>query len=151
MTILPLEGGCRCGHVRMKISAPPMMTMACHCKGCQRMTASAFSLSVMVPSAGFEVISGEPVIGGLHGPDVHHHFCPNCMSWLFTRAEGMDWFVNVRATLLDDDRWATPFMETFTSEKLAWVTTPAKHSFEGFPAPENYPALMQAYAAKAGA
>lgn len=143
---LPLEGGCRCGLVRIKVSAPPMMTMACHCTGCQRMTASAFSLSAMIPAAGFEVIAGEPVIGGLHGADVHHWFCPNCMSWVFTRAAGADWFVNVRATLLDDARWATPFLETYTSEKLDWVTTPAKHSFARFPEMADYEGLMKNYA-----
>ena len=35
---LPLEGGCRCGQVRLKISAPPLLTMACHCTGCQKMS-----------------------------------------------------------------------------------------------------------------
>jgi hypothetical protein len=143
---LPWEGGCRCGQVRMKISAPPLLTMACHCTGCQRMTGSAFSLSVAVPSAGFEVARGEPVIGGLHGDDVHHYFCPHCMSWMFTRPVGLDWFVNVRATLLDDARWFEPFVETCTSERLPWATTPAAHSFPTFPEMDAYGALTQAFA-----
>ncbi|MCI3133203.1 GFA family protein [Phenylobacterium aquaticum] len=84
MPPLPLAGGCRCGQVRFEISAPPLITMACHCRGCQRMTASAFSLSVLVPAAGFTVTAGEPVIGGLHGSPKHFH-CPHCMSWMFTR------------------------------------------------------------------
>ena len=63
--------------------------MACHCTGCQRMTASAFSLSALYPSSGFEVTEGRPVIGGLHGP-ARHFFCPHCMSWLFTRPEGTE-------------------------------------------------------------
>ena len=63
----PLEGGCRCGQVRFRIAAPPIITTACHCTGCQRMSASAFSLSAAIPSVAFLVIQGEPVIGGLHG------------------------------------------------------------------------------------
>ncbi|MBW4665756.1 MAG: hypothetical protein KME01_16440 [Chroococcus sp. CMT-3BRIN-NPC107] len=39
---LPWEGSCRCGH-RIKVSVPPLLTMACHCTGCKRLTASAFS------------------------------------------------------------------------------------------------------------
>jgi hypothetical protein len=144
----PCEGGCRCGLVRLRISASPLLTMACHCTGCQRMTASAYSLSVAIPSEGFSVIKGEPVIGGLHGA-TRHFFCPHCMSWMFTRAEGMDWFVNLRPTMLDDPRWFVPFIETFTSEKLPWATTPAVHSFAGFPAFEDYAALTQEYAAAA--
>lgn len=145
---LPVEGGCRCGQVRFRISAPPLLTMACHCTGCQRMTASAFSLSAAIPTQAFEVIAGEPVIGGLHGADVHHYFCPRCMSWMFTRPQGMDWFVNVRATLLDDARWTSPFVETFTSEKLPWVTTPAAHSYPQFPPMEDFQTLIPEYAAK---
>jgi len=80
----PLAGGCRCGQVRFRIAAPPIITMACHCTGCQRMSASAFSLSAVIPSAAFLVTQGEPVIGGLHGPS-RHFFCPYCMSWMFTR------------------------------------------------------------------
>ena len=142
---LPWEGGCRCGQVRIKVSAPPLLTMACHCTGCQRMTASAFSLSVAVPSEGFEVTQGEPVIGGLHGA-TRHYFCPHCMSWMFTRPEGMDWFVNLRATMLDDAVWFAPFIETWTSEKLPWATTPAVHSYAALPPMEDYEGLLQDYA-----
>ena len=37
------------------MTVPPFLTMACHCTGCQRMTASAFSLSAAFPGNGFSV------------------------------------------------------------------------------------------------
>jgi hypothetical protein len=146
---LPQDGGCRCGKVRFRISAPPLLTMACHCAGCQRMSSSAYSLSAAIPSDGFEILSGEPVIGGLHG-QAHHHFCGYCMSWMFTRAEGMDWFVNVRPTMLDDARWFVPYIETYTSEALPWAKTPAVESFPVFPAIDDYAGLTERYAEWAG-
>ena len=73
---LPWDGQCRCGQTRFRITAAPFLTMACHCTGCQRMSASAFSLSVAVPAEGFAVTAGEPVIGGLHGT-TRHFFCPH--------------------------------------------------------------------------
>jgi hypothetical protein len=142
---LPMEGGCRCGQVRLKISAPPLLTMACHCTGCQKMSASAFSLSAAIPSEGFEVIQGEPVVGGLHGPS-RHYFCPHCKSWMFTRPEGIDFFVNLRPTMLDDASWFTPYVETFTSEMLPWAATGAVHSFETFPAFDQYDGLTRGFA-----
>lgn len=145
---LPWQGGCRCGKVRFEVSAPPLLSMACHCAGCQRMTSSAFSLSLAIPTEGFEVTQGEPVIGGLHGPDRHYH-CPYCMSWMFTRAAGLDWFVNLRTTMLDRPGAFPPFIETFTSEKLPWVTTPATHSFPTFPEFDQYPDLTRDYMAQA--
>ncbi|WP_276206561.1 GFA family protein [Halomonas campaniensis] len=123
--------------------------MACHCTGCQQMTSSAFSLSSLFSSAAFSITSGEPVIGGLHG-NTRHFFCGHCMSWLFTRPEGMDDLVNVRSTLLENSRTYKPFIETYTDEKLEWTMTGAEHSFVKFPPQEKFPELLQEYAQKQG-
>ena len=145
---LPLDGACRCGRVKIRISAPPMITMACHCTGCQRMSGSAYSLSAAVPTPAFAVTEGEPVIAGA-SPEAGHHFCPDCMTWMFTRPAGLDFFVNVRPTMLDDTSWFTPFIETFTSEKLPWAATGAPHSYETFPPYEAFDGLIQDYGAQA--
>lgn len=139
------KGSCRCGKVAFEVSAKPLMTMACHCTGCQKMTSSAFSLSSLIPSAAFSVASGEPVIGGLHG-SAQHFFCSYCMSWLFTRPEGMDDLVNVRSTMLDDCQSYQPFMETYTDERLEWATTGAKYSFSKYPPQDKFPELIQEFA-----
>jgi hypothetical protein len=68
---LPWAGGCRCGRTRFEVTAAPLLSSACHCAGCQRMTASAYSLSLAVPAEAFTVTEGEPVIGALHGPNKH--------------------------------------------------------------------------------
>lgn len=142
---LPMEGSCRCGQIRIRISAPPLLTMACHCRGCQKMSASAFSCSAAIPSQGFEVTKGEPVIGGIHGDDLHHYHCPRCKSWMFTKASFIDAFVNIRPTMLDDASWFTPFVETYTSAKLPWATTGAAHSFAEFPPMEAYEGLTKSF------
>ncbi|MFN3573770.1 MAG: GFA family protein [Phenylobacterium sp.] len=111
------------------------------------MTASAFSLSALFAAEDFEVTAGEPVIGGLHGA-TRHFFCPHCMSWMFTRPEGAEGFVNVRSTLFDDPSGLEPFMETMTAEKLPWASTPAVEGFAGFPQPADFGRLMAAYASR---
>ncbi len=146
-TKLPMRGSCRCGEVTFEIGAPPLMTAVCHCTGCQRMSGSAFSLTATVPADAFTVTQGEPVIGGLRGPELHHYCCPSCMSWMFTRIEGAAAIVNIRPTLLDDASWFVPFIETMTKEKLSWVDVPARHRFEGFPAVAERPGLIAAFAA----
>jgi hypothetical protein len=108
------------------------------------MSASAYSLSAAIPSEGFEVLRGEPVIGGLRNPELRHYFCPRCMSWMYTRFRPE--FVNVRVTMLDELAWFTPFIETWTKTRLPWVRIPAAHSFEEFPPMEELPALIQAFA-----
>jgi hypothetical protein len=145
---LPVEGACMCGQVRLKISAPPIMTMACHCKGCQKLSASAFSLTALIPAEGVEVI-GQTAIGALHN-ESKYEYCPRCLNWLFTRPAGMP-FVNVRPTMFNIPSWSTPFAETCVGEKLSWARTSAVHSYDQYPPEADYGRLMQEYAAQAHA
>lgn len=142
-----IEGTCRCGATAFEVSAEPLITSACHCRGCQQMSASAFSLTALIPEAGFRLTRGEPVIGGLKAPDQQHHFCPACLTWMFTRIEGAP-FVNVRSVLLEGAAHAEPFMETMTRDRLPWVQTPARFSYEGFPPQEAFGELLAAYASR---
>ncbi len=132
----------------MRITKPPLVTTACHCRGCQRMSSSAYSLTGIFPADGFQVSSGEPVIGGLHGAETAHFFCAYCMTWLFTRPQTAPQVVNVRPTLFDDTSWAAPFIETFVETKLPWANTGAQHSFPSFPAMDRFEGLMQAFASQ---
>ncbi len=146
---LPMDGGCRCGKVRFRISAAPMFTAICHCTGCQRMTAGAYSTTVAVPRGGFAIVEGETVIGGLRGERLHHRHCDQCKSWVYTDFEPDMGFVNVRATMLDDPSWFTPFIENYTSEALPWaIVGSATHSFEKFPSMEDYQPLLAEFAAR---
>lgn len=146
---LPWRGGCRCGTLRFEISQPPLIASVCHCRGCQLMTGSAFSTTLVIPVDGFAVISGTPVIGGLHGDDAHHQHCDRCKSWTFTTMAAPEMaFVNVRATMLDDASWFVPYMETQTAEMLPWATTPAVRRYERFPKMDEYEALAAEYAEK---
>lgn len=109
------------------------------------MTGSAYSLTLTLPASGMSVTSGEPVLGGLHGATKHYH-CPHCLSWVFTRPEGMaDQFVNLRATMLDDASWVVPYVETFTEEKLPWASTPSVHSYARVPDVSEYMRLAQEF------
>jgi hypothetical protein len=145
---LPWEGGCRCGEVRIRVTAPPLLAMACHCTGCRKMSASAFSLTLSVPAEGFEVIEGGTAIGGICGPQIHHHHCDRCKSWVFTRVDGLDFLVNLRATMLDDHLWFAPFVEAYVAEKLPWAATGAAHSYGTHPPMEDYQALVADYQAR---
>ena len=145
MTI-PADGGCRCGRVRFRLSAAPLLTMACHCRGCQRMTASAYSTSIAIPADGFALLQGETEPGGCHAPGQDHQHCGWCKSWLFTRLPPELGFINVRATMLDEPGWYAPFVETFTSTAFSWAKTGAPHSYPEFPPIETYQKLIAEFA-----
>ncbi|MFL6764395.1 MAG: GFA family protein [Sphingomicrobium sp.] len=139
-------GQCRCGSVRFEASGAPLITMACHCAGCQRMTGGAYSLSSLYPAERFEVTQGETVRGGLKsGPD--HRFCAECMSWIWTVPEGLEAFVNVRAPMFDDAPGHRPYVEMCVNEALPGAASGAARSYEGFPQESEFPELIGEYAA----
>lgn len=141
-----VTGSCRCGQVAFEVRSQPVMTSACHCVGCQKMSSSAFSLTALFPAEAFFITRGSPVIGGMHG-SIRHYFCPHCLSWLFTRPGESDAFIGVRSSLLDQPQRYAPFMETWVREKLPWANTGARVSYDAFPDPQDYPALMAEFTA----
>lgn len=112
----------------------------------QRLSASAFSLTSIIPAEGFRIVAGTPVERSLPGSLRHHFFCPECMTLMFTKMQGADARVNMRPTLCDDAGWVVPFVEMMTRHKLAWAQTCAVHSFDGFPVLEEFVDLFDAFA-----
>lgn len=145
----PVEGGCRCGRVRFRLLAAPLMEMACHCRVCQQMTSSAFSTGLMVSADAF-AIDGETVAGGTPSEARDHRHCDRCKGWVLTAVRARPGTLNVRATLLDDPTWFAPWLETQTAEGLGWATTGAPRSYPRFPPPDELPILLAAYRAERG-
>jgi hypothetical protein len=141
------QGGCRCGKVRFEVRGEPLLTMACHCTGCQHMTASAFSLSEGYPADAFKLTAGETAIGGIHGRTRHYH-CDHCKSWLYTEPDGVEDFVNVRATMFDKPRTEEPFVQVYVGEALPWAAIGSPKSYDALPASEEWPQLIQQFAGR---
>ena len=52
-------GGCQCGAVRYSIERAAILTLyCCHCRECQRQSASGFGLSMKLQPAGFHLEFG---------------------------------------------------------------------------------------------
>lgn len=134
-----------CGQIKMQITQPPLLIMACHCRGCQELTSSAYSLTAIIPASGFEVVDGSAVRGGMHG-EHQQLFCSHCKNWVYTRGAGYDEFVNFRPTLLEDNSWVRPFIDVSAATKLPGVETGAEISFDGFPSMDDFPAVAAQFA-----
>lgn len=133
---LPLHGGCLCGSTRFAIATPPMLVNACHCLDCQKLSASAYSLTLLVFSAGFSITAGNTAVfqkSGASGRRTNQHFCPHCHSWLYAAPEAMDEIVAVRAPMLDDASWIRPTLQLWTERRLP---------FSAFETPFSYPRDM---------
>ena len=116
------EGGCQCGAIRFRLTAPPGRVYCCHCTECRRQSASAFGISVIVPPGGVTVTRGvpgewsRPTTGG---DTLACAFCPDCGSRLWHRASDC---VSIKGGALD--RVPDPTAHIWTGSKLPWVVIP---------------------------
>lgn len=130
---LPLAGGCFCGAVRYRIAAEPLFSMACHCTDCQQMTASAFSLGLAVPQAGFVLEAGEPRPLPKTGDSGHvstRFVCPDCGVWTHTELAASPEVTVVRPSSLDDPAWVRPVAEIYTRSAHDWARLAVPLSYE---------------------
>lgn len=143
----PFQGSCLCGAVRVRITAPPLLTLACHCRDCQKLTASAYSLTAMFPDDSFSC-TGALVAGGLCTPGRDHYFCKACLTFIYSQIGGRSQRINLRTSVLDDAGLFEPFVELMTDEKIAWAHVPVKHSYGQAPdSLSELQALMDEYKA----
>ena len=121
---LPLGGGCFCGQLRYRITRPPLFTMACHCTDCQQMTASAFSLGLVVPREGLALTGAEP--RGIakvadSGGFSTRFVCPACATWTHTETSNAPDVTVVRPSSLDDRALVPPVAQIFTRSAHPWA------------------------------
>lgn len=87
---MKIEGGCHCGAITYKAEVDPDKTSICHCTDCQKLTGTAFRVTVPVPEDKI-VFSGEPKIyvkTGESGNKRAQGFCAGCGSHLFATSVG---------------------------------------------------------------
>ena len=128
---LPLTGGCQCGALRYEVSEVPILTYACHCRDCQRITSSAFSLAIIVPDDAFRLTQGEPRLVDRRadsGRMTTRWLCPDCGCWVVggpqPGQQPGSLVRRVRAGTLDDTSWLWPTAHFWTRSKQSWVTLP---------------------------
>jgi len=121
-------GGCQCGAVRYEILALPMKLYVCHCRECQKQTASAYGISAIVRREDFRPTQGEPkswVRVADSGRRLRLMFCPDCGSRVWHDREGIDWpTVSIEGGSLDQPLDLTAAVHVWTSRKLPGVVIP---------------------------
>jgi hypothetical protein len=121
-------GGCQCGQVRYESAGEPLALYVCHCRECQRQSASAFGMSLQVPSAGLRVTQGHPKFWTRpadSGRQVKCAFCPHCGSRLWHEREGLADTLTIKAGSLDAPVDFSTAIHIWTSRKLPGMVIPA--------------------------
>jgi len=119
---MSMKGGCLCGAVRYEAS-DPVVTAVCHCKHCQKISGSAFSLNVLFADdkVRFEGATHHYLDTGDSGKHLQRHFCPKCGSSLYTKAEALPGLTIVKAGTLDDTSGVKPAVQLYCERAQAWA------------------------------
>ncbi|KAI1777375.1 Mss4-like protein [Hypoxylon cercidicola] len=121
------EGGCFCGNVRISYEGEPVAKALCHCLDCRKITGSTYSTNLIVPSAGFKILSGTPKTltkVADSGKEITSHFCGDCGSTLFRDGPSFGDNKVIKVGIMDDlDALddAKPAAELFTPHRVGWV------------------------------
>ena len=132
------EGGCLCGAIRYRVTAPPIRVTFCHCNFCQKVTGTAYAVEPIFAETDFELTKGQPStydhVSEGSGKTITLHFCETCASpirYTFQRFDGM---TGVMAGGFDDPNW------------FGWTSDTGKHIYLASARRETViPASLPAY------
>lgn len=119
-----MNGSCLCGGVTYSSEAEPILTGLCHCRTCQKLTSSAFSVNVAMPANSVKIVGQTLRIvegAGGSGQPVKLRMCSYCGSAIMTSSEAMPGMEFVKAGTLDDTSWLAPTMEIWCERAQPWV------------------------------
>ncbi len=122
----PITGSCQCGQVTYQLLAPPIAVFACHCRECQKLSTSAFSLTALVKAESL-IFSGEMKDWERLADSGNRNaakFCPECGNRIYHFNPDQPDVIKLKPANLDDTRILNPTTHVWVSEKQAWYQIP---------------------------
>jgi hypothetical protein len=126
-TVYPILGSCQCGGVTYELLRAPLMVVACHCRECQKLSTSAFSITAVVDADAL-VFKGEmrewqrvAESGNVNAAK----FCPTCGNRIYHFNPAEPDKIKLKPSNLSDTRLIQPSAHVWVSEKQEWVAIPA--------------------------
>jgi len=132
----PIKGACQCGGVTYELLAAPLMVAACHCRECQKLSTSAFSITAMVdadkvqfhgPMRDWSRVADSGKVSAAK-------FCPSCGNRIYHFDPSDPEKLKLKPSNLTDTRIINPTMHIWLSEKQDWIQIPeGVKTFDGQP------------------
>ncbi len=120
-------GRCQCGEVCYESVGEPLALYICHCRECQKQSASAFGITVNVQLAGFRVTHGTPKYWSRStdsGRRLKCAFCPTCGSRLWHEHDQASETVSIKGGSLDEPIDVSNAIHVWVSRKLPGIIIP---------------------------
>ena len=130
MTDTLATGGCQCGAVRYRITAPFENPHICHCRMCQKAFGNYFAALVGTKKTALHWTRGEPAFFR-SSEIVPRGFCRDCGTPLFMLEDGHG-VIEIAIGSLDDPNAIAPESVIYLKDAVAWdFFDPALPKFDG--------------------
>jgi hypothetical protein len=122
----PIKGACQCGQVTYQLLATPFLVAACHCRQCQKLSTSAFSITAMVNAADINISGAMKEWQRLsdNGNTNIAKFCVKCGNRIYHYNPEQPDKIKLKPSTLFDTRVIKPTMHIWVSEKQDWFNLP---------------------------
>ena len=120
-------GGCQCGNVRYECGAAPQELYLCHCVECRKQSASAFGISVIVPSDAVQLVQGTLRKWSRttdSGRTLDCFFCPECGSRVWHGNKDADVSISIKGGSLDEPIDVSSAIHIWTARRLPGIVIP---------------------------
>ncbi len=124
-TTYPIKGACQCGTISYELLAAPIKVIACHCKECQTLSTSAFSITTIVEAESIR-FSGEThewERSSDSGNINRAHFCPTCGNRIYHINPLEPNIIKLKGRL-ENSKGVNPTSHIWLSEKQDWYEVP---------------------------
>ncbi len=120
-----VSGCCHCGGIAFEAEVEKDRLMICHCNDCQKLTGSAFRVTVPAEPDNFRLLRGEPKIYlkiADSGSRRRHAFCGDCGTPVFRMPTDNNPNYSLRVGTLDQRaELEKPSRQIWTERRLPWV------------------------------
>lgn len=119
-----IHGSCHCGQIRYEATVDPARTTICHCSDCQKLTGSAYRVSIPAEDGTFRLLAGQPSVYvkvGDSGSRRAQAFCPNCGSPLYTYDADHPRSYGLRVGTIDERAALVPRKQKWCRSAQAWT------------------------------
>ena len=120
----PATGTCQCGKVHYRITQPPILTAVCYCTDCQKTSAGALSITMMLKREYFELLRGELAHFDRladSGNTARCYFCPTCSNRIYHENPASNEVIRLKPGTLDDTSIIKPEMQVWMKSAQPWV------------------------------
>ena len=117
------SGGCQCGAVRYTLATQNITAYACHCRECQKQSASAFAISVPIRAHDLDVSGPLQAYERAtdSGSTTNCWFCATCGTRIYHQSARSPEMVTLKGGTLDNAAALQPIAHLWVSRQHPWI------------------------------